>query len=135
MIMRFLGGELHLEVFVLGRTAAEVLGRWSFVITTSPMSHSAMYRMTIDRTHHEKALGEDGMSVACLVLELAPAPVVPVHKVVHVSMWVSACRLSPRSHCTCMTCHTFLDFYRHALSMSSCLVPIGGVLVTGCGGQ
>jgi len=97
MVMRCLGGELHLEVFVLGHTAAEVLERWSFIITTSPMSHLAMHRMSIDRTHHEKALGENRMSVACLVLELAPAPVVPVHKVVHVSMWVSARRLSPRS--------------------------------------
>jgi len=64
MVMRCLGGELHLEVLVLGRTAAEVLERWSFVIITSPMSHLAMHRMSIDRAHHEKALGEDGMSVA-----------------------------------------------------------------------
>ena len=70
MCVRCLGGELHLEMLVLGRTAAEVLGRWSFVITTSPMSHPVMHRMSIDRAHHEEALCEDGMTGACRGAEM-----------------------------------------------------------------
>ena len=68
--MRCLGGELHLEVLVLGHTAAEVLERWSFIITTSPMSHLAMHRMSIDRARHEKAVGEDGVTRACRGAEM-----------------------------------------------------------------
>ncbi len=64
MCARWLGGELRVEVCVLGHSAAELLGRWSFDIRSSPMNHSAMDRMLTDRLYCEQAVREDGVTRA-----------------------------------------------------------------------
>jgi hypothetical protein len=70
MYVRPLGGELHVEVFVLGHSVVDLLGRWSFDIRSAPMSHPAMNCMSTDRKEGEQGVREDGVTRECLRIEI-----------------------------------------------------------------
>ncbi len=65
MCARWLGGELHVEVCVLGHSAVDLLERWSFDIRSSTMSHPAMNCMSADRADCVRGVGEGGVTRAC----------------------------------------------------------------------
>ena len=83
MCARWLGGELHVEVCVLGHSAADLLERWSFDIRSSPMSHPAMNCMSADRAYCVRGVGEDGVTRACRGAEIRGGELVTCMSLLH----------------------------------------------------
>ena len=83
MCARWLGGELRVEVCVLGNSASDLLERWSFDITSSPVSHTANNCAFTDRHLCAQGVGEDGVTRACRGAEIRGGELVTCISLLH----------------------------------------------------